>query len=147
MLDRLREWFSYGPFVAVFFLFIVVASSLSILLIKQQITVEEIEVIETAKLREKLMLTLTWPSVDEGLVYQPISYLISNEQNHSVQLRMDVSSNPSMLMGYMTFSISVENGTVLRAGETLPFILDITTYSNPENIQGDYYLKIYGEPL
>jgi len=59
---------------------------------------------------------------------------------------MTFYSDPEGLVDYAIFSSSEENGTVIETDETLPLILYLTTFSNPGNVTGEIYVRIYGEP-
>jgi len=149
MLDGFREWLSYGPNAALFFLFIVVTSSLICLLINEQpVAAPEAPTQVFVELPEPkpILKSISWVYDNQNITYLPAVFSVTNEQNYSVQLLMNFLSEPEALMEYVSFSISHENNTIVQPGESLALSVSLTTFTNPNNLTGEYYLTVYGEP-
>jgi len=93
-----------------------------------------------------ILKKVSWVYDNQNITYLPAVFSVTNEQNYSVLLLMNFLSEPKAIMDYVVFSASYENNTVIQPGESLALSVDVTTFTNPYNLTGDYYLTVYGEP-
>jgi len=94
-----------------------------------------------------ILKSLSWGYDNQNVTYVPMVFSVTNEQNYTVQLNMDFFSEPEALMEYAVFSVSPSNGTVVLPNDSLAVTVSVETFTNPENVTGDYYLTVYGDPL
>jgi len=102
---------------------------------------------EVSEMSKQFLKVFSWVYENQNVTYIPTTFSLVNHQNFTVQLLTEFYSEPKTIMDYAVFSCSVENGTWLPSGETLSFILHLTTFANQYNFTGEYYLRVYGEPL
>jgi hypothetical protein len=118
-----------------------------LLISEQPVAAPETQVFVELPEPKPILKSISWVYDNQNVTYSPMVFSVTNEQNYSVQLLMNFISEPETLMDYVSFSISHENNTVILPSESLTLFVDVTTFTNPNNITGEYYLKIYGEPI
>jgi len=147
LLDGFLDWLNDWRNAGVVFFSIVCICSLFMLLIREQPATTETSVFVELPEPKPILKSISWVYENQNVTYFPVVFSVTNEQNFTVQLLMNFFSEPEALMGSVVFSASHENNTIVQPGESLALSISVTTFTNPENLTGDYYLKIYGEPL
>lgn len=147
-MDSLFDWLNDWRNAVVLFFFIIISSSLFMLLISEQpVAAPETQVVVELPEPKPILKSISWVYDNQNVTYLPAVFSITNEQNYTVQLRMDFFSEPEALMEYMVFSVTPSNGTLFLPNNSLVVTVSVETFTNPKNITGDYYLTVYGEPL
>ena len=116
-----------------------------LLISEQTVAAPETQVFVELLEPKPILKNISWVYENQNVTYIPTTFSLKNQQNYTVQVVLNFYSEPIEIMDFVIFDCSVENNTLIGSGETMPFTLYLTTFTNPSNLTGEYYLTVYGE--